>query len=540
MAFIQAYVQEVLPDPSMYEGILTAKAVQDDPSAEKPPENMLLSKAITNVELLTAPYNSAIIKLSDGDDTKEILAHPMLSGHLCMPLKAGEQVWVTKVGEQYYWLTRINFEQTVDDVNLSLAGRYKSTAQTYDGEGTAGATDKAEGNSGNVLPTNQNQKLNIQFPAEDTVELNPDKKLIFEKYFTDRKRHAPEPVPRYKKRPGDLVLQGSSNTLICLGSSGGHKKEDVLTVDTKSLALFPQPDNKLNLPGKGAIDLVAGRGRYLPSEPTSADALGNIPIRTACYTVQSTFGKNAPTQGWVETDKNVAVNDKSTKFNQVEGDADFFIDASRIYLTIDSEVDVDFSLDKKTYPKIPKVLGVNEAEVDPAATKGAGIVIKSDNVRIVSRYHKFADVDTEGNAIGTDVNGNIRIVKEGLRDDSGHSATDGTGASLIALESDGTVMIDGATIVIGTGREKGNNGEGDHIYLGTGATEPMVLGTQLHTLLKNYFTAMETFLSAKFDTHIHPTGAGPSSPPTVTGDDGGTGTAKSELDNILSKIGKLK
>ena len=49
MAFIQAYVQEVLPDPSMYEGILTAKAVQDDPSAEKPPENMLLSKAITNV-----------------------------------------------------------------------------------------------------------------------------------------------------------------------------------------------------------------------------------------------------------------------------------------------------------------------------------------------------------------------------------------------------------------------------------------------------------------------------------------------------------
>ena len=132
-----------------------------------------------------------------------------------------------------------------------------------------------------------------------------------------------------------------------------------------------------------------------------------------------------------------------------------------------------------------------------------------------------------------------------MRDEAtGHSLTDGTGAALVSLESDGTVMIDGATIVIGTGRgsdgKDGTNGTGDHIYLGAGATEPMVLGTQLYDLLEKYFKAMETFLSAKFDTHIHPTGAGPSSPPTVTGDNAGTADAQKALDTILSKIGKLK
>ena len=109
-------------------------------------------------------------------------------------------------------------------------------------------------------------------------------------------------------------------------------------------------------------------------------------------------------------------------------------------------------------------------------TNRAGIVLKSDHLRLVARQHVFSN-HFSSKAIGEDVNGSIRIVKEGLRDGA-HSKTDGTGASLISLESDGTVMIDGATVVIGTGRET-SNGKGDHIFLGAGATEPIVLGKYL-------------------------------------------------------------
>ena len=70
----------------------------------------------------------------------------------------------------------------------------------------------------------------------------------------------------------------------------------------------------------------------------------------------------------------------------------------------------------------------------------------------------------------------------------------------------------------------------------------MVLGTALNDLLDAHFADLKDFLSTIFDTHIHPTGTGPSGPPTAPATklasalDG----SKSDLINILSKYGKLK
>ena len=101
-------------------------------------------------------------------------------------------------------------------------------------------------------------------------------------------------------------------------------------------------------------------------------------------------------------------------------------------------------------------------------------------------------------------------------------------------------MIDGATIVIGTGREL-ENGTGDQIFLGIDATEPIVLGNQLRSVLEKFWDALEKFISTKFDQHIHPVGSGACSPPTgFTGDKAGTDKAKEEIVSILSKIGKTK
>ena len=169
---------------------------------------------------------------------------------------------------------------------------------------------------------------------------------------------------------------------------------------------------------------------------------------------------------------------------------------------------------------------------------GSAVVLKSDNVRIVARNHIGADYFSAASA-HEDVNGNIRLVKEGNRDDNGHALTDGTGASLIALESDGTVMIDGASIVIGTGREE-DNGKGNQVFIGAGAVEPIILGNLMTKLLKDFLTDLKTFLSSKYDTHIHPTGTGPSGPPTVIQDDAGTQKAIDALPSTLSKIGMTK
>src|SRR5690606_41899055 len=35
----------------------------------------------------------------------------------------------------------------------------------------------------------------------------------------------PEPVPRWRKRPQELILQGSNNTLICLGEDRKRSEE---------------------------------------------------------------------------------------------------------------------------------------------------------------------------------------------------------------------------------------------------------------------------------------------------------------------------
>ena len=53
-----------------------------------------------------------------------------------------------------------------------------------------------------------------------------------------------ESVPRFRKRPGDIALEGSNNTLIVLGTD---RKDDLKKTDFKESA--------------GTIDIVAGRGQ---------------------------------------------------------------------------------------------------------------------------------------------------------------------------------------------------------------------------------------------------------------------------------------
>ena len=513
--FTEAFVQEVIADPST---IVFPPEAENKTAGfyEKKEGFFLKSNAIPEQELLEAPYNSLIVRLTESPG-QEVLAYPLLQNHFALPVKAGESVWVMEVSGRYHWLCRKNFGQQLDDVSKTVSGRFKQDGKE---QSTSENAKAAEGTSdGNVLPKDINTKILQTLPDVDKLEPEQANEKYFD-YIGESTKHHVEPIPRYKKRPGDLVIQGSSNTLISLGTGGGHLKEKKLKLDTPSVMAGPVEIH--NQRYSGTIDLVTGRGRHYPKKSTTKNQLGDVPQRTASSQIISESGE-------IETDKNLSIN-KLEQINNIEGDPDFGFDASRIYISTNAHADINFSL-KDNYPKIPGL--------DFPASPGAGIVLKSDHLRIVARNHIFADHFDASTADGEDINGSIRLVKEGTRDGSGHSTLDGLGSSLIAMESDGTVMIDGSSIVLGTGRET-SNGAGDHVFIGAGATEPLVLGNELKTLLTDFFTALELFLKTKFDTHFHPTGVGPSGPPTVIGDNAGTATARSNLTKTLSKIGMTR
>ena len=119
------------------------------------------------------------------------------------------------------------------------------------------------------------------------------------------------------------------------------------------------------------------------------------------------------------------------------------------------------------------------------------------------------------------------------------------------LQPDGTIVIDGPKIVIGSGAYVDNpdaEGDGRQVLLGHAAIEPMVLANQLEQLLTRVLDTIDA-LSTDVSTHIHATGAGPSGPPNppevdTFADSAGSGgydtdTLRDDLILMKSKMGKL-
>ena len=510
--YLEGLVEEIIIDPTYIKN-----------------QNFFETQDYPDDFLWYVPANSILFRtLNDKKDEEVNLALPFFPSHFNLPLKVGETVWIIMVGSEYYWMCRQVAPNTIEDANITYQSRW-GTQGFLD---AAQESDQSQGKRENILPTRPSPNPNTFKDVEAEGNI-PTYEEFLESRITNI--HSPEIVPRYTKRPGDFVLQGSNNALICLGTDRGYSKDQDLSNLSNSSAWHQKNDNS------GAIDIVTGRSRYVLNNPTSTtfDASEPAPDRTAPYTIENTMGT-------VEVDKAPFVNKVGVYKNPIEGDPDFAFDSSRLYISSKTEPDDLFDL-LEQYPAIPKWENnsISLASEVESVELQASAVLKSDEIRIISRY-----LDPEDELIQQQfpnsleniqkINGSIKIIKEGTRDDSGHSTVDGNGTSIISMQPDGVIMIDGSSIVIGSGREADANGEGDQIYLGVDATEPIVLGIQLKDLLSAFFDDLKTWLSSNFDTHTHPTGVGPSGPPVVIGNDAGTGTAKSNIDQILSKIGKTK
>lgn len=344
-------------------------------------------KSLANSENLKSfPRNTAIVKqITDGaskTNDAEVICYPFFSSHLCMPLKPGECVWfiyenTDHKGSVAYWLSRTTEPSHAEDVNHTLFARsYRQAAKKP--ELTTAERFNGESNTSAITQT-----FSYISPTGDAEE------IIDTMSFASQVCRL-ESVPRYNKRPGDLVIQGSNNSLIMLGEERGHYAESASNI----ISSANQADINSGLP---AIDIVVGRGKFVAT--SGAQILNEL--------------------GFPEQDKR---SDPPT-----EGDAHFPTDASRLYLTANSSnVNSSFHPDVLLNISAPKTVdpsGLDLQQLDGILGRRAGsfFVGKADNLRLIARK-----------------SGDVRIIKEPT-----FGSIDG---AAVILHSSGSLQVCGKKI----------------------------------------------------------------------------------------------
>ena len=432
-----------------------------------------------------APRNSLLVSPFPSTETNSIiLLIPFFSSHICLPVKPGEIVWgmISERGKGY-WLSRVHELDHVEDVNYTHSDR--SAIPTLQ---NCIETPESIGKEINHIPGFPNGTVFGNRESDlfkDEVDINVITSMGIEnkdfsfgmideyenvvRFNSSTGSIVYEPVPRLTKRPGDFAIQGSNNTSITLGTERGYGK--VKRPTPLKTNMYPPEDQSAEelTEGMGAIDIVAGRGRI---HGDISAIVGSDPIDTRPRVIQNTREKN-------ETHKNLGLEKGKAPFGVAdkdvpEGDPDLVHDASRLYLSMKSSPDSNFGLE---YPTL------NGEQTVAASENQATVALKSDQIRIIARKDE-----------NNNINGAVRIIKEGTED---------TDRAVIVMEPDGTIMIDGPRIIIGSGIESAN-GEGTQTFIGRDASEPIVLGD----ILLRKLVALET----AFNNHIHNGGTGPVGP----------------------------
>ena len=395
------------------------------------------------------PRNSYLgVRVSDSrgalDDDNNVLLYPFFSSHFILPLKVGETAWVLfdrKIKDQGFWISRCHSNEDGEDLNYSH----------YDRRYVKDDTEKGLADRGKIQKNSKVEGLfpDMTFPQQGG---GPDKSSqVF--YYTNSIQKL-EPVPRFTPRSGDLVINGSNNAMICLGTDRYWTRED----DPSKLptnASFKQIDSF-----SGTVDIVAGRSRYILSGSDS---------RTSPSLVRNS-------RGFFEVAK-------SRVSKSSEGDPDTHADASRIYVSMKTEVDNAFSLSDYIAPP-----PFAEEGVEPILSSGAAVAIKSDHIRIIARKDEESGID-----------GTIRIIKEG----SLGNEEENDGSSINMLD-DGTVHVAARKIYLGLSTDSGGvTGESsdDISEELRGERQPYIRYQELKALLKHLLDELSTFRDA-FNSHV--------------------------------------
>ena len=405
------------------------------------PINSIIAKIVSNEEGLSANPNTILF--------------PFFSSHFMLPVKVGEivhviyQDYVGRGNKLGFWLSRIHGNKQVEDANYTHLDRQYDPINnlalwtTDNRNDIQSSPDPSFPNGGGtsdtrtIVPFSPNKN-----PYDDLRERS------FAAFLQTE-----EVVPRWNKRPQEFVIQGSNNTLICLGEdrAGGAERDtsnEELT-DSKGFA--------------GTIDMVVGRGRFPPSSKKETPEL------TAPRVI-------ANTRGSLETDKaphrNKDPNSGRLKDNPREGDPDFTNDAARIYVTMQSVADNRFGITSINFPSA--TLPVSQ----PTNGEGTGtinrsyVVGKADHIRLVARKNKDKNIE-----------GTILFLREGEASDN---TNDGDrDLSYVFIDKNG-INIESKKIFLGTATPENPNENSSILYNDDeGPYEPYILWTKYRDTVVN-------------------------------------------------------
>lgn len=351
--FQQWVVVDVIFDPTIID---QKKIVQLQKKYETTPIINLEKYALNKVLPRNTIIAKKVIRLEEGvkyEVDKLMLLYPFFPSALSMPCKPGEHVWVmfenlTGISDMGYWMCGVVGSGASDDVNHS---HYPRILQRSFSEGDASEQwDKSDKN-GSIT-----QKPRYDFSDRT---LFPYDTKIYERILTESESSFAsvyESIPRFKKRPGDIALEGSNNTLIVLGRDRTGKAVEYTTVDTtdpnsptssgaKSVNNDPKAFFKKR--NAGSIDMVVGRGQK-----------------------EMTAGKTV-----INELLNPEIDKSAESLLPNEGDPDFKNDRSRIYISQNTEIDKSLELQKYN----------SKLDVKDSESGDSGIVIKTDKIRIFAR-----------------------------------------------------------------------------------------------------------------------------------------------------------
>jgi hypothetical protein len=332
---------------------------------------------VANVRVANAlPRNSIVARrILDGTAAAAepaLLLFPFLPPHFVLPSKPGEHVWAmfespNKQHDVGWWLWRISEPHFVDDVNHTHAPR------AYDPSFNPGAGDEFEGATSaayefrNGRPESTGEGNDRYTVAESA--LIPGDERAYEKILSSAATSliSYETVPRFRKRPGDVVLEGSNNALIVIGTDRAGAAGTPADPATGAQQV-PTDD----VDGAGAIDIVVGRGQT---------------GRTGGSSVTNVLGRRELAKSRREISPD-------------EGDPDMMNDRARIYIAQASKADANLGL--------TELNSEFEGIADAAVGDGTAAII-ADKIRILGR----SDVEIISTGFTPDPAGHpVRLVDE--------------------------------------------------------------------------------------------------------------------------------
>lgn len=383
--------------------------VFDSPGTLTSDQKQALAEQVNNPEFVDVlPINSILARIiSDSSDlgsaTSTIL-FPIFNSSIQFPIIPGEHVWVlySDPGRDTngigYWFVRVSEQQTIEDANFNVHDRrfFPEYNPQLLSTTERGREQQHTPNFPNGADTQQSFSLRItgsngQNPYDGIYNgSNAIKNFTF------------EPVPRWSKRPGELVMEGRNNATIILGD------------DRNGSVTRSEQD----IPGfSGKIDIVAGRARKLP-ESDSAE-----PEETAPRIITNTREQK-------EVNKTPYLNN-SQNGNPREGDPDYENDAARILVSMQTKADANFKLTDLPFPD--QSLEFSQPNENAETTTGKSYVLgKADHIRLISRKTENSD-------------GTVFIVREADEEEK---------LAFLYMNKEGQVQIIGKELFLGKSTEK--------------------------------------------------------------------------------------